>query len=219
MEDRMNWPRLFYVLVTLSAVAVSNEVAIAQTNSEAKSASPSYTVLDCDDVSIQYTNDPTLTREEKLIRMDQALGRALSKYEACQTSQASKNSSNSASSASAAANLGAATNSGGSDASSEMTGAEPPLARDSASNSDGTTQPGRAAAGRMERKTMSGGGMPRTQSATVTSGKTPEDIPPADNDSVLESQIRQAAINEKDPEIKKKLWNEYRKYKGLPHVN
>ena len=46
----------------------------------------------------------------------------------------------------------------------------------------------------------------------------PEDIPPAENDSILEAQIRQAAINEKNADIRKKLWNEYRKYKGLPQV-
>ena len=44
----------------------------------------------------------------------------------------------------------------------------------------------------------------------------PKDIPQDDNDSVLEEQIKLAAMNEKDPEKKKRLWNEYRKYKGLP---
>lgn len=52
----------------------------------------------------------------------------------------------------------------------------------------------------------------------LKNGKLPDDIPPADNDSVLEAQIRQAAINEPDPVVQKKLWNEYRKYKGLPTV-
>ena len=47
-------------------------------------------------------------------------------------------------------------------------------------------------------------------------GMIPEDIPQDDNDSVLEEQIKLAAMNEKDPEKKKRLWNEYRKYKGLP---
>ena len=46
--------------------------------------------------------------------------------------------------------------------------------------------------------------------------KLPEDIPQDDNDSVLEKQIKLAAMNEKDPEKKKRLWNEYRKYKGIP---
>jgi hypothetical protein len=52
----------------------------------------------------------------------------------------------------------------------------------------------------------------------MRNGKLPEDIPASDNDSILEAQIRQAAVDEKDPELKKKLWNEYRKYKGLPQV-
>jgi len=54
--------------------------------------------------------------------------------------------------------------------------------------------------------------------SALGSGKLPEDIPPVDNDSVLEKQIRAAAMAEKDPAIKAKLWNEYRKYKGLPLV-
>lgn len=49
-----------------------------------------------------------------------------------------------------------------------------------------------------------------------SNGKIPEDIPSADNDSVLERQIREAAMREKDPAVQAKLWNEYRRYKGLP---
>ena len=49
-------------------------------------------------------------------------------------------------------------------------------------------------------------------------GNVPDDIPAADNDSVLEAQIRRAATAETDPEIRAKLWNEYRAYKGLPQV-
>ena len=47
-------------------------------------------------------------------------------------------------------------------------------------------------------------------------GKIPEDIPLADNDSALQAQIRRAAMNEQDPIIKERLWDEYRKHKGLP---
>ena len=48
------------------------------------------------------------------------------------------------------------------------------------------------------------------------SSKSPEDIPPTDNDDAVATQIRLAAEIEKDPVKKDKLWNEYRKYKGLP---
>jgi len=49
-----------------------------------------------------------------------------------------------------------------------------------------------------------------------SNGRAPQDIPPADNDSVLAAQIRQAAETETDPDRQAKLWNEYRKIKGLP---
>jgi len=50
----------------------------------------------------------------------------------------------------------------------------------------------------------------------LTNGKIPDDIPEADNDSVFEAQIRAAAMAETDPDTQKNLWNEYRRYKGLP---
>ena len=50
----------------------------------------------------------------------------------------------------------------------------------------------------------------------LTNGKIPDDIPQAGNDSVFEAQIRAAAMAETDPGTQKNLWNEYRKYKGLP---
>ena len=68
----------------------------------------------------------------------------------------------------------------------------------------------------------SGGSDAATKNSTIAdnlqlskNGAVPEDIPPADNDSAFEAQIRIAAENETDPEIREKLWNEYRKYKGL----
>jgi hypothetical protein len=44
-------------------------------------------------------------------------------------------------------------------------------------------------------------------------GSIPEDIPSADNDSVLQRQIRELATKEKDPQKRKELWDLYRKYK------
>ncbi|MEJ2419826.1 MAG: hypothetical protein P8Y45_23460 [Exilibacterium sp.] len=42
----------------------------------------------------------------------------------------------------------------------------------------------------------------------------PEDIPDGSDDDVVARQIREAAMNEKDPELREKLWEEYRKYKN-----
>ncbi len=47
-------------------------------------------------------------------------------------------------------------------------------------------------------------------------GATPGDIPSANNDDVVAAQIRQAAEAEQDPQKRARLWNEYRRYKGLP---
>jgi hypothetical protein len=41
----------------------------------------------------------------------------------------------------------------------------------------------------------------------------PPDIPDGSDDDVVARQLREAAEKETDPELKKKLWEEYRKYK------
>lgn len=41
----------------------------------------------------------------------------------------------------------------------------------------------------------------------------PADIPDGSDDDVVAKQLREAAMKEKDPVLRKKLWDEYRKYK------
>ena len=56
------------------------------------------------------------------------------------------------------------------------------------------------------------------QSSLPGEGKNmiiPEDIPSGESDDIIARQIREAAINEKNPKLKEKLWEEYRKYKGV----
>lgn len=43
----------------------------------------------------------------------------------------------------------------------------------------------------------------------------PDDIPPGANDDVVARQLREAAMREPDPELREKLWDEYRAYTGL----
>ena len=43
----------------------------------------------------------------------------------------------------------------------------------------------------------------------------PEYIPDGNNDDVVARQLREAAMREPDPEVRERLWNEYRKYKGI----
>ena len=43
----------------------------------------------------------------------------------------------------------------------------------------------------------------------------PKDIPSGNDDDVVARQLREAAMREPDPAVREKLWEEYRKYKGI----
>lgn len=171
---------------------------------------------DCTDVSVDYLDDPDLTREEKLTLMDKALFDSLNKFERCQSEK------NSASTSTASGGGGAGQGAGqgnenssseeGSVASSGISGSEAPKdpqKADDVANMEngniGTAQEANEQTGRTDDGSLNQSG-----------GKLPDDIPPAENDDVLAAQIRYAAENEKDPKKKAQLWDEYRKYKGLP---
>ncbi|HHX82552.1 MAG TPA: hypothetical protein GX696_06165, partial [Pseudomonadaceae bacterium] len=44
----------------------------------------------------------------------------------------------------------------------------------------------------------------------------PQDIPSGSDDDIVARQLREAAMTEADPELRERLWDEYRKYTGLP---
>ena len=53
-----------------------------------------------------------------------------------------------------------------------------------------------------------------TEVANVPVGDLPKDLPDARDDDILARQLREAAMSEPDPELREKLWNEYRRYKN-----
>jgi hypothetical protein len=61
-------------------------------------------------------------------------------------------------------------------------------------------------------------GVPRTRSAppapVAGAGHIPDDLPDATDDDIIARQLREAAMQETDPELKAKLWEEYQRYKG-----
>ncbi len=85
-------------------------------------------------------------------------------------------------------------------------------ARGGARGGGGGAEPAAAAGVRGSEAEASG----ETRRGVPGTGKIPEDIPDGENDGVLEAQIRLAATRETDPAVRARLWNEYRKYKGLP---
>ena len=60
--------------------------------------------------------------------------------------------------------------------------------------------------------------IPRNRSAPPAPGpagnNVPDDIPDAKDDDIIARQLREAAMKETDPELKEKLWEEYRRYKN-----
>jgi hypothetical protein len=50
---------------------------------------------------------------------------------------------------------------------------------------------------------------------TTASYAIPADIPSGDDDDVVARQLREAATREADPELREKLWDEYREYVGI----
>jgi hypothetical protein len=76
-----------------------------------------------------------------------------------------------------------------------------------------------------EQRTESGGGSMPNQPPQERKGdyehdtvvaSIPPDIPRGDEEDVVARQLREAALQETDPELRQKLWDEYRRYKGLP---
>ena len=45
--------------------------------------------------------------------------------------------------------------------------------------------------------------------------RTPEDVMVIVDDDIIARQLREAALAEEDPELRDRLWEEYRKYKGI----
>jgi len=63
-------------------------------------------------------------------------------------------------------------------------------------------------------------GVPTNRSAPPgpgpVAGSVPDDIPTgAHDDDIIARQLREAAMQEPDPELREKLWDEYRRYKGI----
>jgi hypothetical protein len=80
----------------------------------------------------------------------------------------------------------------------------------SSEGSAGDTRQGEGASGQQQ-----GGPVDSSSGSTPDGNESdrPSDIPDGSNDDVVARQLREAAENETDPELKAKLWEEYRRYK------
>jgi len=202
--------------------------------------------IDCTDIRVDYSDDPNLTREERLILMDEALMESINKFEHCQKQKALNGGTDASNNESAGSSVQGAerngnikqgvsgeTDDGGgafsggveSAASSSMSGTEPaPFETNTPGTTEnfqteesaGTPKPSGGKNHGNDGEPRSKGGIKARSNVDMKNGQTPDDIPNAKNDDALAAQIRYAAENETDPEKREQLWNEYRKYKGLP---
>jgi hypothetical protein len=100
----------------------------------------------------------------------------------------------------------------------------------SGGNQGGSISLGEQAAGAMASGGSGGGGGSAGEDAPGSVGKagaldgmdseeiarrTPDDIEAIIDDDVVAKQLREAALAEEDPELRERLWEEYRKYKGM----
>ena len=183
--------------------------------------------IDCTDITIDFTDRPGMTRAERLEAMNRAFFDSVNRFELCNLSNAVRNNSSAAAQASSNAGLsGSGTDgqpAGNNDASAETTvGSYDSRASGELSGTEVSqvAEPFDSPASRDEtgalEKTEPGNTVPSGLPSTAGNGALPEDIPAANNDDAVAAQIRLAAEIEQDPVKQEKLWNEYRKYKGLP---
>jgi hypothetical protein len=51
------------------------------------------------------------------------------------------------------------------------------------------------------------------ESSDISNGRIPPDVGDGSDDDIVARQLREAAMKEEDPELREKLWDEYRAYK------
>ena len=215
------WKKGLLALLICTLSSVPYIVSYAQGTTKSISESQ-----DCNEISIPDIDSLNLTREEKIEVLNRVLMDSLSQYSPCRNA------------------MSASSGGGGSSASGEMQGtgadsgqnqgysASSAPASSTSSGDSGELQGTESAMVneeiQIDTQSEDSGGMqgiePETQEAAVTespsapamNGKLPEDIPPADNDSVIAKQLREAAMQETDPVKQAELWNKYRRYKNLP---
>lgn len=150
---------------------------------------------ECENFDVDYLENDFLTNREQVQAMDDALLESLERFEECirKKTIVRKNNSNDIIE-------------NASDGSEELRGSKLSDIQETVNTDPEQNQ------NSLENNSTSS----LNQNNIGSNGKIPEDIPIDNNDDILAEQIKNAALKETDPERKKKIWNQYRKYKNLP---
>ena len=202
-------------IVVFSSAAAAILVVVTATT-HASEAADEAAERDCAPGEVHADVDGRpLTPEEKIARMDEALRESLARFDECQAAASVSADGGSGmegvqdNTTGGGGSDGSGAREGGDDGTAQAAGTVESVAAEGVQGTEAPEDAG-ATVPATERPTNSGG------VRSDTPGDIPDDIPEPDNDSVLEAQIRRAAMEETDPRIRAELWNEYRKYKGLP---
>jgi hypothetical protein len=188
MSDKALWVYCPSIVCVRAVLVITVVVSVFVANISRAQPSPAKhggNQDDCTLFMIEQGNDNTLTVQEKIAVLNGTLLDSVDRYDTCVRKMTNENENEAGAAGGSAGGSAAST---GSTTSSEV--------KNELENSQPLDQ-------NDPRKSV----QQETQSGSI-----PKDIPSADNDSVLQRQIRAAAINETDPEKKKKLWDLYRKY-------
>ncbi len=163
-----------------------------------------------------------LTPDEQRDALDRRLGASLSSFDEMllkeQKEVAAKR-------AEQAATGGSGTGSGGEGESGGGTGGPGARSGGGGKGEKGGETSGQTATGDRATGSPRGGGSSRRGGRTTATapegtpptqgGSIPKDVGDGRDDDVVARQIREAAMKEQDPAIREKLWEEYRRYKGI----
>ncbi len=154
------------------------------------------------------------TSAERTARMDAELNEGLGEFDEMllreqeRVKAAAPRSDAGASSAATGSGQGGGQGEGDSGAEGGQTAAGTAAGGESGDETDAGDQPVSGAAGEQPPSGAAGGGGTRRGASGQPAG-----IPDGSDDDLVARQLREAAEKETDPELKKKLWEEYRKYK------
>ena len=169
--------------------------------------------IDCSKTNVQFVDQLDWTPSERLEAMDKAFFDSVNRFELCNLSNQSTSASASESGANQASDASDETTSESSDFSEDREAGFNSVASPSISGTEAEPAPPPAL---IPDDSIADETISSSAGSSASNGTKPADIPDADNDDVVAAQIRRAAEIEQDPVKKAKLWNEYRKYKGLP---
>ncbi len=171
-------------------------------------------VCDVDEIEVEQATGVE-TPAERVARLERALDASLSQHDEClQTLSASASGGASGSGGSVASGTAEGTGAGGQSGSTGQQNTDRPAETDDPQSQDTDVANVRTGPqGTGDRQDRTG---PPIGETALDNGAIPEDIPPGDDDDVVAQQIREAALAEPDPNVRARLWEDYRKYKGLP---